>query len=560
MTDPLQIFCKNTNEYISVKGGETLLEIYERIKDKIGFTPICAHVNNKTEDLHFPVYKPNMVEFLDLTSASGQRVYIRSLCMVLYKAVLDVCPGMRLRIRHSVSNGYYAQLTGKDNNEIEPCNEKVDGIKARMQEIINEDIPFIRRQRLIKDVIGIFEEAGLDDKVELLKTSGDIYSIYYTLGDTPDSYYGNLAPSTGSLKVFDLIKYRNGMLLLGPDKTDRSKPRTPIRQDKMFEAFTDYLEFNEVVGITNVADLNNAVLNDNASMLINVAEALHNAKFSQIADRIASRYHEGCARIVLIAGPSSSGKTTSSKRLAIQLMINRIVPKVISLDNYFVNREDTPKDENGDYDYESLHALDLELFNSDMRKLINGEEVDMPTYDFASGKRVFKGEKMKLDRNNVLLIEGIHGLNPELTSLIPEEQKFRVYVSALTTLTIDDHNWVPTTDNRLLRRIIRDHKYRGVDALETIARWQNVRKGEEKWIFPFQENADATFNSSLLFELGVMKEYAEPLLRKVPRNVPEFAEAVRLLTFLNYFLPISEKQIPSTSLLREFLGGSSFHY
>ncbi len=560
MIDSLQIFCKNTNEYIPVTGGETLLEIYERIKDKIGFIPICAHVNNKTEDLHFPVYKPNMVEYLDQTSPSGQRVYIRSLCMVLYKAVLDVCPGMRLRIRHSVSNGYYAQLTGKDDNDIEPCNEKVNEIKKRMQEIIDENIPFIRRQRLTNDVIDIFSAAGLDDKVELLKTSDDIYSIYYTLGNTPDSYYGNLAPSTGSLKVFELIKYHNGMLLLGPDKYDKSKPRTPIRQDKMFEAFTDYLEFNEIVGITNVAELNNAVLNDNASMLINVAETLHNAKFSQIADKIAARYRKGYARIVLIAGPSSSGKTTSSKRLAIQLMINRIVPKVISLDNYFVNREDTPKDENGDYDYESLHALDLELFNSDMQRLINGEEVDMPTYDFASGKRVFKGEKMKLDKNNILLIEGIHGLNPELTSLIPEEQKFRVYVSALTTLTIDDHNWVPTTDNRLLRRIIRDHKYRGVDALETIARWQNVRKGEEKWIFPFQENADATFNSSLLFELGVMKEYAEPLLRKVPRNVPEFAEAVRLLTFLNYFLPISEKQIPSTSLLREFLGGSSFHY
>ena len=560
MTGRLNIYCKNTEEYIPVDGGETLLEIYERIKDKIALKPICAHVNNKTEDLHFPVYKPNMVEFLDLNSPSGMRVYVRSLCMVLYKAVLDVCPAMKLRMRHSISNGYYAQIVDNEGKEFIPSEAVVTQIKQQMHNIVDADIPFLRRQKLTRDVREIFVQAGLDDKVELLDTSDEIYSVYYTLGDTPDSYYGNLAPSSGSLQVFDLVKYHNGMLLLGPDPKQPGKAKRCIMQDKMLMAFDDYLQFNEVVGITNVADLNRAVVDGNTSMLINVAEALHDAKFAHIADDIATRYKQANARIVLIAGPSSSGKTTSSRRLAIQLMINRIIPKVISLDNYFVDREATPVDENGEYDYESLYALDLDLFNNDLRRLIAGEEVEMPTYDFASGRRVFKGDKMRLGNNNVLLIEGIHGLNPELTAQIPEEQKFRLYVSALTTLTIDDHNWVPTTDNRLLRRIIRDHKYRGTDALKTIARWPSVRRGEEKWIFPFQENADATFNSSLLFELGVMKDYAVPLLRKVPRNTPEFAEAVRLLTFLGYFLPISESQIPSTSLLREFLGGSSFHY
>lgn len=560
MTGQLNIYCKNTEEYIPVDGGETLLEIYERIKDKIALKPICAHVNNKTEDLHFPVYKPNMVEFLDLNSPSGMRVYVRSLCMVLYKAVLDVCPAMKLRMRHSISNGYYAQIVDNEGKEFIPSEAVVTQIKQQMHNIVDADIPFLRRQKLTRDVREIFVQAGLDDKVELLDTSDEIYSVYYTLGDTTDSYYGNLAPSSGSLQVFDLVKYHNGMLLLGPDPKQPGKAKRCIMQDKMLMAFDDYLQFNEVVGITNVADLNRAVVDGNTSMLINVAEALHDAKFAHIADEIASRYKQGNARIVLIAGPSSSGKTTSSRRLAIQLMINRIIPKVISLDNYFVDREATPVDENGEYDYESLYALDLDLFNNDLRRLIAGEEVEMPTYNFATGRRVFKGDKMRLGPNNVLLIEGIHGLNPELTAQIPEEQKFRLYVSALTTLTIDDHNWVPTTDNRLLRRIIRDHKYRGTDALKTIARWPSVRRGEEKWIFPFQENADATFNSSLLFELGVMKDYAVPLLRKVPRNTPEFAEAVRLLTFLGYFLPISESQIPSTSLLREFLGGSSFHY
>ena len=429
-----------------------------------------------------------------------------------------------------------------------------------MQAIVDADLPFVRHERLTKDVVEMFRQQGLADKVALLETSQELYTVYYTLGDIADSYYSALAPSTGYIKYFDLVPDHDGMILLGRSKTEPNAAERPVPQEKMFEAFAEHTEFNEILGIDDVGSLNKAVQSNQTSMLINVAEALHSKVFSRIAYQIAERHKRGEARIVLISGPSSSGKTTSTKRLAIQLMTHFIRPKMISLDNYFVNREDTPLDENGEYDYESLYALDLEQFNADLNTLLAGGEVKMPTYDFEQGKRVYKGDVMKLDENDVLLIEGIHGLNPELTRQVPDNQKFKLYISALTTLSIDDHNWIPTRDNRLLRRIIRDHKYRGVSARDTIARWQSVGAGEDKWIFPFQENADATFNSSLIFELGVMKEYAEPILKKVPRDVPEYAEAQRLRTFLDYFLPISERQIPSTSLLREFLGGSSFHY
>jgi uridine kinase len=436
----------------------------------------------------------------------------------------------------------------------------VTTIRHKMREIVEANMPFVRHEKLTTDVVKIFKKQGLDDKVKLMKYSQDLYTVYYTLDGLADSFYGNLAPSTGFLKVFDLQAFKKGMLLMGISKDDITKTDKPVRQEKMYKAFTDYHDFNHIIGIKNVGELNEVVARGDTGMLMNVAEALHAKSFGLIAEEITRRYRKGGARIVLIAGPSSSGKTTSSKRLAIQLMCNLIVPQIISLDDYFVNRTETPLDENGEYDYESLYALDLELFNAHLKALIAGEEVDMPTYNFETGMREYRGKKLKLGKNSILLIEGIHGLNPELTADIPDDQKFRVYASALTTLSIDDHNWVPTTDNRLLRRMIRDHKYRGVSAVDTIARWQSVRAGEEKWIFPYQENADATFNSSLLFELGVMKEYAEPLLKQVPHNVPEYAEAWRLRMLLSYFSPISEKDIPSTSLLREFLGGSSFKY
>lgn len=556
MNHQLKVYCKNLGEYLYIEGGDTLRQIYETIKDRIDFEPICAHVNYKTEDLAFPVYAPKQIEFLSKQSPSGSRVYTRSLCMILYKAIISLYPGTRLRIEHSISQGFYCRLY---NSHLKPTQEVADAIKTKMREIVNRNIPFHRHEKLTTDVIKIFREAGLLDKVQLLESSHELYTVYYTLHGTADSYYGPLAPSTSSIDVFDLQPYHEGLLLLGTSKDNCKVPQTPIMQEKMFRAFTEHLEFNHIIGIDDVGELNKAVKDNATSMLINVAEALHGKMIGNIAANIAQRFAKGGARIVLIAGPSSSGKTTSTKRLAIELMANLIRPKMISLDNYFVNRVDTPKDDHGNYDYESLYALDLKQFNQDLNALLKGEEIEMPTYNFELGKRIYKGT-MHLGPNEILLIEGIHGLNPELTRQIPEEQKFKVFISALTTLSIDDHNWVPTSDNRLLRRIIRDHKYRGVNATETISRWQSVRAGEEKWIYPFQENADATFNSSLIFELGVMKNYAEPILKNVPRDVPEFAEANRLLTFLNYFEPISERQIPSTSLLREFLGGSSFRY
>lgn len=556
MSDQLKVYCKNIEEYITFKGGDTLMDIYNTIADRIPEHPICAHVNNKTEDLQFPLFAPKQVEFLTRQSPSGHRVYVRSLCMMLYKSVVDLFPGVRLIIEHSISRGYYCRLTG----DITVNEDVVARLKARMTELVKRDIKFERKERLTSDVIKIFEKQGLDDKVKLLRSTHELYTVYYRLDNVCDSYYGNLAPSTGMLNIFDLQLYKDGFLLLGADSSDPSMVASPIVQEKMYHAFTDYLAFNRVIGVDNVGELNEAVASKESAMLINVAEALHDKKIGRISDDISRRYAEGGARIVLIAGPSSSGKTTFTKRLAIQLMTNLLEPKMISLDDYFVNREVTPRDIDGDYDYESLYALDLETFNSDLNALIAGEEVNLPTYNFELGHRVYKGKKLKLNSNSVLLIEGIHGLNPELTAHIDAKMKYLIYVSALTTLSIDDHNWVPTTDNRLLRRIIRDYKYRGVSATDTIKRWPSVRRGEEKWIFPFQENADAMFNSSLIFELGVMKELADDILNGVPRDIREYAEAYRLRKLLSYFTPITDRLIPSTSLLREFLGGSSFHY
>ena len=460
MNKEMKIYCTNLKEYVKFRGGETLLEIYDRLKERIGITPICARVNNKTENMNFPVFSPKQVEFLDKTTPSGRRVYVHSLCMVLYKAIHDAFPGMQLRIEHSISNGYYT-LFLQDGEILVPSPAMVATVKRRMRELIEADMPFVRHEKLTTDAVKVFKKQGLDDKVNLFKYSQDLYTVYYTLDGLADSFYSNLAPSTGYLQVFDIKPFKKGMLLLAFGKEDATKPEEPVCQEKMYKAFTEYLDFNRIIGIKNVGELNDVVSRGETDMLLNVAEALHTKTFSLIAEEITRRYRKGGARIVLIAGPSSSGKTTSSKRLAIQLMCNLIIPQIISLDDYFVNRVDTPRDASGDYDYESLYALDLELFNRDLNALIAGEEVEMPTYNFETGQREFKGNKLKLGENSILLIEGIHGLNPELTAGIPEDQKFRVYASALTTLSIDDHNWVPTTDNRLLRRIIRDHKYRG---------------------------------------------------------------------------------------------------
>ena len=560
MNDKVKIYCTNIKEYIDIKGGTTLIEIAESLKDRLDFTPICAMVNYKAEDMYFPVFSPKQIEFLRAESPLSRRVYIRSLCMMLYKAVCLEVPGNNLRIEHSISRGYFCRLTDFEGNLTEITEELCNRLIARMKDIVRQNLRFRREEKLTADVTKIFHKEHLNDKVLLLETSHSLYTKFYKLGNIADSYYGPLAPSTGYISVFNLLPYKDGFLLMGRDPKDLDKPQKPEPQEKLYKAFTDYLRFNQVIQVSNVGELNRAVKKKKTSQLINVAEAMHDKLLGRISDEISARNRDGGARIVLLAGPSSSGKTTTTKRLAIQLMTNLKVPRMISLDDYFIDREHTPRDESGDYDFESLYALDLDLLNSDLRKLLDGETINLPSYSFELGKRVPKERPLRLGKNEVLLIEGIHGLNPELTNSINVDEVFKIYVSALTTLSIDDHNWISTNDNRLLRRIVRDYKYRNSSAYETIRRWPSVNRGEERWIFPFQENADALFNSSLIFEIGVMKDYALPLLGDVPHNTPQYAEAYRLMKLLSYFTSIPAEQIPTTSLLREFLGGSSFHY
>ena len=563
MSATLKIYCVNLGEYIPISGGETLSELLgsPALKSRLaGQRFICARVNNKTEPLQYQVFAPKMVEFLTTASGSGGRVYVRSLCMMLYRALTEVMPGARLRIEHSVSGGYFCRLFDPEGRNIEVDPALAARLKEVMRRLVEADIPFERKERLTRDIIEKFRAEGLNDKVRLLESIHELYTTYYRLDGVIDSYYGALAPSTGCLTIFDILPHKGGFLLMALDRKNPDVPAQYVTQEKMFHAFDENLRFNDIVGVRDVGQLNRAVADGRSSLLINVAEALHDKKISAIADEITARYHRGDARVVLVAGPSSSGKTTTTKRLAIYLMANLLQPEMISLDNYFVDRDKTPLDADGRPDFESLYALDLDTFNRDLQALLRGEEVRMPTYNFELGRREYRGDTLRLRPGSILLMEGIHGLNPALTPSIPEEQKYRVYVSALTTLSIDDHNWIPTTDNRLLRRIIRDHKYRGASAVDTLRMWPSVRRGEERWIFPYQENADSTFNSSLLFELGVMRDYGEAILRDVPNDCPEYAEAYRLRRFLNYFAPIGAKDVPPTSLLREFLGGSSFSY
>lgn len=556
----MKIYCKNTEEYLSMLGGERVIDLIPRLKEELPFKPICAYVNNKTEDLCFPLFSPKQVEFLPKDSQTGRRVYVRSLCMMLYKAVSEIFDNVTLRIDHSIAGAHYCRIT-QGEETLDLNQETIDNLLQHLIGLVESDIPFRRHERLTSDVIEMYRNQGLEAKVTLLESLHELYTTYYKLANLADGFYGPLAPSTSFISEFDIRQYKQGFLLFpySPEKTSEMLKVNPP-QEKMYKAFTDQLRFNFMIRVRNVGELNKAVQEKRTPGLINVAEAMHEKLIGKISDEIAMRRKEGSAGIVLVAGPSSSGKTTSTKRLAIQLATNLIVPKMISLDDYFVDRNKTPLDETGDYDFESLYALDLDLLNSDLKKLLNGEEINLPTYSFELGRRIEKEKPLRLEKNDVLLIEGIHGLNPELTRAIHSDQVFKVYVSALTTLKIDNHNWISTGDNRLLRRIVRDYKYRGIDALESIRRWPSVRRGEEKWIFPFSENADATFNSSLIFELGVMRDYAMPLLRSVPRDNIAYSDAFRLMKLLSYFEPIPADQIPSTSLLREFLGGSSFNY
>ena len=553
MKQTVQIRCKNNGSKLTVETGSTLYDIYRTAGLQMQYGPISCKVNNKVEGLHYRVYNNKDVEFLDMTSSSGSRAYTRTLFFVLCKAVEDLYPATDVIIDIPVSNGFYVDVhLGR-----ELTDEDVSAIRSRMQDIVNAQMPIRRYMVPTEEAIALFEEKGDVEKVKLLKTSGAIYTTYYKIGEYVDYYYGTLLTNTSQLYLFGLEKYYDGMLLRIPSRKNPSMLGELTQQDKMFEIFREHHRWQGILGVRTVGDFNEAISAGYTTDLINVSEALQEKKIIQIAEEIAQR--QG-VKLVLLAGPSSSGKTTSCKRLSIQLAVNGLKPLQISLDDYFVDRERTPKDENGEYDYESIYALDLQLINEQFNALFRGEEVELPKYDFQTGRSKKSGKRLKMQPNNVLVVEGIHALNPELTSQIPAEQIFRVYASALTTILLDNHNYIPTTDNRMLRRIIRDYKYRGVSAQETIHRWPSVRAGENKWIFPYQENADAMLNTAMLYELAVIKTQAEPLLEQVPENCEEYAEAYRLLKFLRYFKGIPYNNLPPTSLLREFLGGSSFHY
>ena len=555
MSETITIYCKNNNTYKDVPIGSSLLDIYTAVGAPLRYRPMNAQVNNKTESLNFRCWQPKDIEFIDYTQLSGLRTYVRSLCHIFSKAVYDIWPTATLNLEHPVSKGYYCVIHNGKNIDL----ETIERIKKRMWELIDADLPFLHKSVRTVDAAVLFRERGMNDKARLIETAGLPYTSYYELEGYINFFYGCLTPSTGYIQLFDLEPYMDGVLLRIPKQTDPMELQPVIKQDKMFEAYKEHLTLQRTVGLDNVGDLNLAIEKGRSQDIILVSEAMQEKQVAKIAEKIADGYKEGI-RIVLISGPSSSGKTTFCKRLQVQLTTNLLHPVGISLDDYFLNREDTPKDEHGEYDFESLYALDLPYFNKDLKKLLSGEEIELPSFNFETGQRVFKGKKLKLRENLILVIEGIHALNPELTEFIDDKYKYRVYVSVLTSISLDNHNWIPTTDNRLLRRIIRDYRFRGYSAEDTINRWPSVRRGEDKWIFPYQENADAMFNSAMLYELAALRKFAEPILAQVPESSKANAEAYRLLRFLRYFNYIPTEELPGTSLLREFLGGGSFKY
>ena len=558
----LQIRCKNNNVTKSFPEGTSLLDIYQEFADeiKLPYPVVSAKVNNASQGLKFRVFQNRDVEFMDARQGSGHRVYVRSLCFLLYKATQDVFPGSKLFIEHTISRGYYCNFKKKGNEVL--TESDVELICNRMQEIVNLDMPFRRTEATNEEAIRVFAERGFADKVKLLETSGQIYSDYYTLGDTADYYYGPLVPSAGYLKVFGLEPYHDGMLLRVPDWNNPTILAEKVDMPKTYEMFAEKTRWDIIMRLSNAGDVNKAILKGHASELIQVSEALQEKKIVQIAEDIERRFHaeENPIRLVLITGPSSSGKTTFCKRLSIQLLACGLRPLSFSTDDYFVNRVDTPKLPNGDYDFDNIEAVDYHLLEDHLTRLMKGERVEVPEYNFSTGKREWNGKKLKLAGDTVLIIEGIHALNPLLTQQIDDSLKYKVYISALTSISLDDHNWIPVHDNRLLRRIIRDYNKGAFTAQETIAQWKNVCQAEDKWIFPYQETADVMFNSALNIEFAVLRTHAEIILSSVPKNCPEYSEAHRLLKFIHYFLPVSDKEIPPTSIMREFLGGSSFKY
>lgn len=566
MEPTITVYCKNTHSYHEVPRGISLIELRDMLNIKLQYPIIAAHVNYKEENLDFLLYKPKDVEFLDASSASGMRCYVRTLSMVLACAINELYPRADLRIEHPISKGYYCTLQWRKPKDGELASdtvnpkltpEMIESIKRRMQQIIKEDRKILEEEKRTKDVIQMFS-SRVDGESTIFETLGNPYCRYFRMGDFIDYYTNTLMPSSGYINVFDLEPYYDGMLLRIPNRTNPTVLEDKIPQDKMFSIFSEYNSWNKLLNINNVSDFNVACKGNRSFMMIKLAEALHEKKIAQMADAIANRPER--PKFILISGPSSSGKTTFSKRLQIQLLVNGIKPVIISMDNYFVNRVDTPRDANGDWDFENINALDLPYFRQQMSDLMEGKEVDLPTYSFEKGERVYEGNKLRLDKDSIIILEGLHALNPSLLPNIPRSATFKIFVSALTTINIDNHNWIPTTDIRLLRRIVRDYKYRNYSARDTIARCPSVLRGEQTWIYPYQEEADMMFNSALLFELAVLKRHAEPILAEVPKYCDEYTEAHRLIKFLQYFEPIPEKEIPPTSLLREFVGGSSFHY
>ncbi|MBQ7689657.1 MAG: nucleoside kinase [Muribaculaceae bacterium] len=558
----LQIRCKNNNITKSFPEGTSLIDVYQEFADELQmpYPVVSAKVNNASQGLKFRLFQNRDVEFLDARWGSGHRVYVRSLCFVLYKATSDLFPGSKLFIEHPLSLGYYCNFRKRTPEPLTDAD--VDRIRERMQEIVDLDMPFRRHEATTEEAVRVFAERGFSDKVRLLETSGQIYSDYYTLGDTVDYYYGPLVPSAGYLRVWDVERYQDGLLLRVPDVHDPTKLAPKMPMPRTFEMFAEKVRWDVIMRQSTAGDVNKAILKGHASELIQVSEALQEKRIVQIAEEIDRRFRaeHDPVRLVLITGPSSSGKTTFCKRLSIQLLACGLRPVSFSTDDYFVNRVDTPLLPNGQYDFDNIRAVDCELLEEHLMKLMAGERVEVPEYNFTTGKREYNGKKLKLGRDTVLIIEGIHALNPLLTQRLPDSLKFKVYISALTNISLDDHNWVPTSDNRLLRRIIRDYNKGAFTARETISQWRSVCEAEEKWILPFQETADVMFNSALNIEFAVLRTHAEVILASVQKNCPEYSEAHRLLKFIHYFIPVDDKEIPPTSIMREFLGGSSFKY
>jgi len=550
----VQVICENNNSRKEYPLGTSLKEILTDLNISTQFPILGALVNNKTRYLNFQVFKPKTVRFFDITHPIGYQMYLRSLCFVFYKAVKDLYPEAQLYIKHSISGGKYCEI---NNIDLSIDATLVSAIKQRMRNIISQDIPFRRTELPTDEALDVFEKHQLFDKSLLFKTRSRVYTSVYYLEDSVNYYYGYLVPSTGYLDIFHLEQYYDGILLQAPSRNNPTKCSRVIRYEKLFHIFKEHKQWVKILGVPYIGELNTYIEQKKVGNLIKVSEALHEKKMSEVADAIHNKKH---VKIILISGPSSSGKTTFSKRLSIQLEVLGYRSVLLSTDNYFVEREDTPRDVDGNYDFECPEALDLELFNKHLSELLEGKVVEMPTFDFAKGQKLYLGNQLEIGKDTLLIIEGIHALNPILTSAIDDAIKYKIFVSALTQISIDSQNPIPTTDNRLIRRIVRDYRYRGYSALDTLKRWQSVRRGEEKYIFPFQENADIMFNSALLCELGILKLYAEPILHEVQEDNPEYSEAVRLLKFLSYFKRISEKEIPPTSILREFFGGSSFIY